>query len=451
MWMKSLNIFEYECENLSRYDNIDKYKLTARPFSNEPKWDFMDHLLFKLTNKGRSLTLEIEDFVEKYFDDDESKFITKKAVSKQNQKYDYRVFEDMNDELVIKLLESEDFKRDSKGNILIGIDGTKSEIPNTPETKEWAEIKETEFTGRKPARTLCSTATSLTNGFVLDANMGKSNSNEREMLKEHILKLSKFPNFKDFIIILDAGYYSLELKIFLDEIGARYVFRLSPTTYDKEISEMTTMDEILQIKNKSSRRISIKDENILEIAKKLLHIETRIVNIPIINIKNETGELRLLNNLSTEEYGTLEIGELYRQRWEIEVNYDRLKNKADLENYSGKLELTIKQDFHAKIYIFNLAMILRNNIRKHLERKNEKKREEKGKEDRTNINTLMGRVRNKILELFTSSTQKIKTIYNRIIHRGIKDTYLHDLNRPRIIWHEKRFIGKFRYNQRRNV
>ena len=104
MWMKFLNIFEYECENLSRYDNIDKYKLTARPFSNEPKWDFMDHLLFKLTNKGRSLTLEIEDFVEKYFDDDESKLITKKAVSKQNQKYDYRVFEDMNDELVIKFI-----------------------------------------------------------------------------------------------------------------------------------------------------------------------------------------------------------------------------------------------------------------------------------------------------------------------------------------------------------
>ena len=250
---------------------------------------------------------------------------------------------------------------------------------------------------------------------------------------------------------MDAGYYSLELKIFLDEIGVRYVFRLSPTTYDKEISEMTTMDEILQIKNKSSRRISIKDENILEIAKKLLHIEARIVNIPIINIENETDELRLLTNLSPEEYDTLEVGELYRQRWEIEVNYDRLKNKAELENYSGKLELTIKQDFHAKIYIFNLAMILRDIIRKHLERKNEKKREEEGKEDRTNINSLMGRVRNKILELFTSSPEKIKTIYNRIINRGIKDTYPHDLNRPRIIWNDKRFIGKFRYNQRRNV
>ena len=89
--------------------------------------------------------------------------------------------------------------------------------------------------------------------------------------------------------------------------------------------------------------------------------------------------------------------------------------------------------------------------KKHLERKNEKKREEEGKEDRTNINSLMGRVRNKILELFTSSPEKIKTIYNRIISRGIKDTYPHDLNRPRIIWNDKRFIGKFRYNQRRNV
>lgn len=49
-----------------------------------------------------------------------------------------------------------------------------------------------------------------------------------------------------------------------------------------------------------------------------------------------------------------------RERWEIEVNYDRLKNKMELENYSGKLENTISQDFYSSIYIFNLAMILRN-------------------------------------------------------------------------------------------
>lgn len=45
----------------------------------------------------------------------------------------------------------------------------------------------------------------------------------------------------------------------------------------------------------------------------------------------------------------------------------------ELENYSGKLENTISQDFYSSIYIYNLAMILRNNIHKNLTHKKPKK------------------------------------------------------------------------------
>ena len=92
-------------------------------------------------------------------------------------------------------------------------------------------------------------------------------------------------------------------------------------------------------------------------------------------------------------------------------------------------------------------MILRNNIQKNLERKNKKKRENENKEYRTNINTLIGRIKNKLLNLFTSVNEEIKMIFEGIIKRGVKDTYLYDFNK----WHEKIFIGKFRFNQRRNI
>ena len=123
----------------------------------------------------------------------------------------------------------------------------------------------------------------------------------------------------------------------------------------------------------------------------------------------------------------------------------------EIENYSGKLEQTIKQDFYSRIYIFNLTMILRNNIQKNLERKNKKKREKENKEYRTNINTLIGRIKNKLLDLFTSDNEEIKMIFEGIIKRGVKNTYLYDFNRPKKQWHEKIFIGKFRFNQRRNI
>ena len=206
---------------------------------------------------------------------------------------------------------------------------------------------------------------------------------------------------------------------------------------------MTGIDEILNINNTSSRRQNIEDENLLKYAKTLPYIKAKVIKLPIINSDNETEDLILLTNLSNKEANTYEIAGLYKDRWEIEVNYDRLKNKMELENYSGKLENTIKQDFYSSIYIFNLAMILRNNIQKHLERKNKKKREEEEKEYRTNINTLIGRIKNKLLTLFTSTKEKNQKILERIIKRGTKDTYLYDFNRPKIQWHKKIFIGKY--------
>ena len=76
-------------------------------------------------------------------------------------------------------------------------------------------------------------------------------------------------------------------------------------------------------------------------------------------------------------------------------------------------------------------MILKNNIQNHLERKIKKKRENEEKEYRTNFNVLIGKIKNKILELFTSNKQKIKKILNRIIQKSLKTIYLYDFNRPK--------------------
>ena len=90
------------------------------------------------------------------------------------------------------------------------------------------------------------------------------------------------------------------------------------------------IDENLKISNITSRRKSIKDENILEKAKKLLYIEARIIKLPIINQNNKKDQIIMLTNLSQKKFNAYEIAELYRQRWEIEVNYDRLKNKMEI-------------------------------------------------------------------------------------------------------------------------
>lgn len=239
--------------------------------------------------------------------------------------------------------------------------------------KKWANIKENSLTNRKPARTLFSTIIDAKYGIILDSILGKSDSSERNLLQKHIKNIKNLVNLNKVILILDTGYYSFELKLFLEKQGIKYIFRLGPEVYKKEISQMKNFDENLKISNTTPRRQAISDPNLLKKAKQLPYIEARVIKVLIINQNNKEDELILLTNISETQLNTYEIAGLYRERWEIEVNYDRLKNKMELENYSGKLENTISQDFYSSIYIYNLAMILRNNIHKNLTHKKPKK------------------------------------------------------------------------------
>ena len=117
---------------------------------------------------------------------------------------------------------------------------------NTPESREWTNIKNDSLTVTKPSRVLFSTIIDAKTGIVLDSIIGESDSNEREMLKEHIKTLKDRVDFKNTILLLDRGYYSLELKLFLEKHGIKYIFRLASNIYEKEINKMENIDENLK-------------------------------------------------------------------------------------------------------------------------------------------------------------------------------------------------------------
>ena len=61
--------------------------------------------------------------------------------------------------------------------------------------------------------------------------------------------------------------------------------------------------------------------------------------------------------------------ELYHQRWSIETEFDRLKNIHEIENFSGRKEICIKQDIYAKILTYNMTIALKQDAKRHMTRK----------------------------------------------------------------------------------
>jgi len=62
--------------------------------------------------------------------------------------------------------------------------------------------------------------------------------------------------------------------------------------------------------------------------------------------------------MDTEVYGSSLFKALYHQRWGVEENYKRLKQWVEVENFSGKSALSVKQDFYAKMVAMNLTALM---------------------------------------------------------------------------------------------
>src|SRR5690606_22744506 len=50
-----------------------------------------------------------------------------------------------------------------------------------------------------------------------------------------------------------------------------------------------------------------------------------------------------------------EFGDMYHLRWSEEEAYKLLKNRIELERFSGKTARAVRQDFHAKIFLMTMC------------------------------------------------------------------------------------------------
>ena len=278
----------------------------------------------------------------------------------------------------------------------------------------------------------------------MDSILGKSRSSERDLLKKHLENVNKYIDLKNTIIILDRGYYSLELMLLFDLLGLKYIFRLRSDIYIDERYEMRD-DEYLDIKLTNNRTQNIKDETLLKQIENKEYISRRFVNYKT----TDKTTITLLTNLSPEFASLTELKELYTIRWQIEINYDKMKNKLRIEEYSGRKEINIQQDFYAKTYIFNLYQAINNKSKEKLENKNEELRDKQGKERRPNSNLLIGRIRKKLYQLLNSTIYEIKGIITYLIDYGANFTITHDFNRESKRSDKKLFLGKNRSNIKR--
>ena len=278
------------------------------------------------------------------------------------------------------------------------------------------------------SRARISAITDDLNHFILSSEIAPKKTSERSLAINHINDLKNKINLTKTVIIYDRGYPSTKLILHHLINNSHFIIRLKEDDYKKQRAKMTSNDENIEIKVKKIHKNDLtKQEKI--IAEKIGNPTLRIVNIPLTRSNGEKYIETLITDIPKEIFTSEDLKKLYGTRWETETNFNRLKNRLDIENFSGQKKVTIEQDFYSHIYIFNLLMATLNDATQKINRKSRKDVQEK-LEYKPNLNTIIGLIRKNILKLiFENQTTKTKII-NYIIEIASKSLVTTKKNPP---------------------
>jgi hypothetical protein len=125
----------------------------------------------------------------------------------------------------------------------------------------------------------------------------------------------------------------------------------------------------------------------------------------VFRLKNGEREA-LITNLDEQEMEDAVFPELYYKRWPIETKYNQIKQKFELENFSGRLADNTKRDFYAMMTVSNmLASSLREANRKGKKAAGIKERKY---EYRANVNHAAGVLKDQLIGMLMADDRFVR-------------------------------------------
>ena len=348
-----------------------------------------DILTCILGKKGLSTVMEIRQYFQAAGKVEQT--VSKQDYLNQRQKLNPEVFRILNRNYLKRFYDGQEVKG-WNGYLLMAVDGSRVEIPNSRENREEYGENKTKY-GEAAARANLSAVHDVYNRFILDIGIHNYQSSEIEEAKAHIKAVKEIVGERPVLIMFDRNYGSLEFVDYLEESGVKYLIRLRSTDYKAERERMGSKDEEVELahsKNRLNHMGRTKPERERELAVKGSS-RVRIIK----TVLDNGEEAAFMTNVKEGSAG--EIKRLYRKRWSIEQKYHTLKNKMKFESVTGKASIYVKQDFWAQTVVFNMVQDLINAAEYRAAKEGKKKRLKY--EIRINENIAIGLMKEQFIRL----------------------------------------------------
>lgn len=308
-------------------------------FSRRRKMGFTDYIFATIQNLKSSLQVGLNAFFDAQKKDEIE--YSKQAFSKGRQRIKPEAFQELFQVVVEKFYEKAELTN-WHGYQLFGIDGTRL---NLPCTDELAKLYGTQTSqGAPQVQALVSCLYDLLSGIIVDTRFEHCKSSERDAAKDMIASF-QLKNVQHPVFVMDRGYPSAELMKAIEDAGYNFIMRCSA--------------EFLR-----SMKLPAQDNIFEHKFAKLKHpMKIRVLKI---QISNEDTEY-LVTNILDSQISLEDFKWAYRKRWGIETKYNDVKNKLEIESFTGYSPIAILQDFYATMFLANLAGVLQYDLRDEIE------------------------------------------------------------------------------------
>lgn len=231
-----------------------------------------------------------------------------------------------------------------QGFRILAVDGVKLHLPDE------AEIHQT-FGGQGNqyvdafSMALGSALYDVFQNIILDARICPYRSSEREIAFQHLAATQVGD-----LVLYDRGYPAFWLIAAHQHYERDYCMRLK-ADFNQEVRDFVASGKkqaIVTLKPNEKAQHKCQEKG--------LSCDPQTVRLIRTKVKNNRYIL-MTSLLDTARYRMSDFKALYHKRWQIEEAYKRQKSWLEIENFTGKSVLSVKQDYHARILSLNLIAI----------------------------------------------------------------------------------------------
>ena len=271
--------------------------------------------------------------------------ITKSAFSQSRKQLKPEAFLELNDLVCQEFYEGAPYVGYNNHRVL-GIDGSRVLLPNSEDiAKGFGTAGYGPNGDSQRSLATVSFLYDVGNYLTVDAQVADKDGSEKSLLHKHLEKVERGD-----LLLMDRGYPSKALFSILASKGIEFCIRMKEDWWlpvnSFAQSDALDMEVVFELSEKDM------EEYVPRYPGMERKVKCRLVKAVL---DNGVTEILCTSLLDTHKYPLADFKEIYHLRWGVEEGFKMFKSRIDIEAFTGKSVVSVKQDIYAKTMMMSLC------------------------------------------------------------------------------------------------